>query len=107
MKLAIFVLLLSIHAFANEETGTWFCEQTSSKREGNVLWVCGMGDSTSEGGARMEALKNALDQFNIICKASSDCGFHPRTIDPQRTSCKKDPRGFFSCVRLIVVTLEN
>lgn len=106
MKFIISLLICSSSAFA-DENGSWYCAQDSSKRQGNILWICGMGDGTSEGPARMEALKNAIDQFNIICSNSTDCTWHPRTIDPQRTSCKKDPKGYFSCVRLIVVTLEK
>ena len=104
MKSIIVALLLSTQAFAADE---WYCETQSGKRAGNTLWSCGIGSGLDESHAREDALKAAFREFDMICDSSADCAGKRKTVDPQRTSCKQDPRGFFSCVRLIVVTLEK
>lgn len=100
----LFVILLAVPAYADGH-GEWLCEQTSSTRSGNTFLACGMGEGTDEGQARKAALHDAFREFEDICSMSSDCDGHPRTVEPQRTTCKRDPRGFVQCFRLVVVTL--
>lgn len=102
MKSILFVILfIPSLSFADG----WFCEDDAGKRDGNIIYSCGMGDDLDEAGARLKALKDALTQFDLICEASSDCYSRHRTVEPKRTSCHRDPRGFITCARLIVVTL--
>ena len=101
MKKLMVLILFSSTAFAD----SWFCSQEASKREANVLWMCGIGEGLAEGEARIAALNNALKQFEIVCSSSDDCAGRPKSIDPERTECKRDPKGYVSCTRLIIVTL--
>ena len=98
----IILLLFSCQAFGQDN---WFCESQSGKRDGATFWICGMGDGLDEGAARAQALKDGLKQFTLICEASSDCRETPRTVSPQRMSCKVAKNGLWTCVRLLVVTL--
>lgn len=100
----IFLMLFWTAAHADEK-GTWLCAQTASQRQGKVFWICGMGSGLDESESRKAALANALEQFDMICEASSDCNGQPRSVSPERTECKRDPKGFVSCTRLIIVTL--
>lgn len=96
----MFLLTLSFQARAD-----WFCDSESGKRDGGVIWSCGIGEGLDESTARENALRAAFREFELICSNSSDCEGKAKTVDPQRTSCKRDPRGFISCTRLIVTTL--
>ena len=83
----------------------WFCTQESGKREGTTLWSCGIGDGVDEGQAREHALSAAFREFHMICDNSADCAGRSVVVNPQRTSCTHDARGFWTCTRLLVSTL--
>ncbi len=107
-------IILSVAGFSSfaraDDNGGWFCAQTSSQRQGDVYFICGMGTGMGEGAARLEALKNAVEQFDILCRNSSDCKGRPRTISPERTECYNKAFGktsFTECTRMITVTLLN
>jgi hypothetical protein len=102
MRKLLLCLLISSVSHARDD---WFCSQESGKRDGAVIWSCGIGDGLDESTAREKALNAAFREFEAICENSSDCQGRPRTVNPQRTSCRHDSRGFFTCTRLIVTTL--
>lgn len=87
------------------EENTWMCEETASKRSGHVIYTCGEGEGLTVGEARANALKDAFREFNALCDASNDCKGQPKTVEPQRTTCKKDSKGYYTCYRLIVTSL--
>lgn len=99
------LLLMLLISLSFQARADWFCDSESGKREGFVIWSCGIGEGLDEGTAREKALQAAFREFELICANSSDCDGKPRTVDPQRTSCKRDSRGFVSCTRLIITTL--
>lgn len=108
MKYVFLILFfLGANAFANDD-GKWFCEQESGKREGAVIWSCGMGQAFDEGGARSAALRDAFHEQQMICQASSDCANKPRTVTPQRTSCKQNLKNnLWTCHRLIITSIQE
>ncbi len=90
-----------------DEAGKWFCEQESGKRDGTVIWSCGIGEGLNEAAAREAALRAAFREFHMICDSSADCYRRPVTTDPQRTSCKHLQNGLWICTRLIISTLRK
>lgn len=113
MKTIIFAILLLFvgRAFANEDG--WYCENDSTKREGNTFLACGIGDGGDESRARLNALNNAIQEFTIVCNMDSDCRRRPRSVDVLRTTCKQlksDYMGFgtnWKCVRAIAITIAD
>jgi hypothetical protein len=110
------VLIFGLQAFG-DENGSWFCEQTSSSENGNIMRVCGMADGLDEGAARTAALADAIHQFKMLCEISSDCRGKQINVEPRRTSCKpshkKEPtltgenQEYITCARMIVITIEK
>jgi hypothetical protein len=100
MKTLIF-LLLSLQAHADD----WFCTEESGKRDGNVIWSCGVGESTMENEARKRALLDAMDEFQLICQMSADCQGRRTIVEPKRMTCKPY-NGHIKCYRMIEVTLD-
>lgn len=82
----------------------WFCVDESAKREGNTLWVCGVGEGKTEHRSRYEALSEALGAFRSICLASADCDIVRVSVEPKRLSCTENSKGW-KCYQLIVVTI--
>jgi hypothetical protein len=115
MAKSLLILFTLMGAFVHaDEGGEWFCEQTASKRTASAIWSCGVGQASDEGSAQKKALENAIEQFDVICNGSTDCKGNPRTISPERTSCKQVvERGgswmgehrAWVCHRLIVVQM--
>lgn len=96
----VICLLMSFNAFADD----WFCKHEAGKREGDLIWACGIGESSDEGDARHKALKDAQREFQEICEMSHDCTGRKLNVDPQRTTC--DPfNGHVKCYRLLVINL--
>lgn len=100
MKTLILLLFVSNWAYGDD----WFCMHEAGKREGNVIWACGIGESMSEDGARHNALTAAQREFSEICDMSDDCRGKKIIVDPQRTTCQPH-NGHLKCYRLLVVTL--
>lgn len=90
----------------------WFCTDDQAMREGNTLMICGVGTSSTEGDARTEALKNSMNEFQIICNASADCKGHKIVVDPKRSTCFANPEKLhaawfnFTCHRLFVFSIQ-
>lgn len=102
--LLILISFITLPAFA-DDGGLWLCEQTASERSVDTIIACGEGSGLDESQARRNALRAAVQEFVDICSISSDCEGRKRKVEPKRTSCKRDPRGFIECFRMIVVTL--
>lgn len=83
----------------------WFCEQDAGKRTENGFWICGLGESLSEGDARSKAQSDAIRSFQQLCEASSDCVSAKTSVVPERTSCKQDRTGIWKCYRLVIFYL--
>lgn len=104
MKFIILVLaLVSQSVFADE----WFCSTESGQRSGDTILACGVGEGMLEQHARKLALANALDEFQTICQASTECRNRTTSMEPKRLSCSKDKQGIWKCYRLIAITLGS
>lgn len=99
MKTLIF-MLLSFQAHADD----WFCTEEAGKRDGNVIWSCGVGESTTEDVARKKALLDAIEEFKILCSISADCEGRQTVVEPKRMTCKPF-NGHTKCYRLIELHL--
>lgn len=117
MKIIIICILMLVvfafEAFAKEPG--WFCEEESGKREGNLIYACGVGEGHNEMAAREHALAHAINEFKSICELSSDCKGKSTIVTPMRMSCNGEPsknvllRGTvnWKCYRLIVITVDR
>lgn len=86
----------------------WFCTDESGKRQGRVIWACGVGESIDEASARRQALNNAIEEFKTICELSSDCNGKKKVVEPKRLTCVESFGGrLVKCYRLIGVTLSR
>ena len=88
----------------------WFCTDESSKRDGNLWTVCGIGEDQKESAARSEALENGIQEFKDLCRLSSDCKGHEFTVQPGRTECRPlseavPGQGPIRCVRAVAFTV--
>jgi hypothetical protein len=98
----LLMLFISIPAFAAEK-GEWFCEQSGVRRDDNIYYICGSATVPDEAGASYWALHHALEEFDLICNASTDCAGKPRTVEPQRMTCKRWSNGHSNCHRLLKI----
>ncbi len=104
MKYVILLILsFSVHA---EDKPNWFCTEESGKREGNVLWACGVGEAPSESVARADGLREAISEFRVICQASVDCNMEQVTVEPKRMTCTHE-KDRWKCYRLIEVVMVH
>jgi hypothetical protein len=71
---------------------------------GHEIQSCGIGYGSNEDDARSKAFDSAKNEFDRICKASSECAGKSVTVTPQRTSCDLDKSKKFKCYRMIVFT---
>jgi len=102
----IVCLLPDCSAHADTGTGSgWFCDSESAKRDDDVFWACGMAEGISEGVVRADALKAAIQEFNMVCELSTDCRGRGRRVTPARTTCTEAKNGVVKCVRMIEVEL--
>lgn len=88
---------------APAESETW-CDSGAVKN-GEVYSLCGVGQSYDESSARERALNLGLEQFDKICRMSSDCADRPRTVEPGRTACATNSSGNWKCWTRVVVTI--
>ncbi len=100
----LFILsLFLIHAHAAD---SWFCTDESGKRNDNVIYACGVGESTYEHLARKYALDHAIEEFKTICDLSSDCRGRKITVEPKRMTCISNGP-IIKCYRLIEVQIAD
>lgn len=109
-KLIMLLCIIMADRAISEER--WFCTDDQAIRQGNVLSICGVGNSMDEGPARKEALNNAMDEFKSICSLSSDCRGHKINVEPKRSTCFEKKRVYaeytntqFVCHRMFVFTI--
>lgn len=99
----LLLLIFSSFSFADVKDN-WFCTSESGKRNGNVMWACGVGEGTNEPFARERALKNAFEEYRLICEESADCANRPVIVEPKRLTCREEGR-LWKCYRLIEVRI--
>jgi len=109
MKIFLCLLYFLIASVAHSESkDTWMCTDESAERQGAVWTACGIGEASSEGSARAQALAAAIQEFGRICAISSDCNERNRTVEPKRTTCLLSKSGgYWKCYRMIQVTILN
>ena len=85
-KIIVIISFIFIHysAFSSQ----WFCKEGASSRRDNTYEVCGIGNEDSETNSRKEALKNAFDEFDLVCNKSDDCKGKYKQVSPLRTDCE-------------------
>jgi hypothetical protein len=107
-KLILMVLLVgSFYGHAEDKAKpkeAWFCLDESGKRDGDILWACGVGEAPSESLARADGLREAMNEFKTICQASVDCDANHVTVEPMRMTCTEGTKGW-KCYRLIEVVM--
>jgi len=82
----------------------WKCTEDSSERQDNVWLLCASGEGDKQLWAMYRALANAVTEFNLLCKESSDCKDQKRTMEPMRATCQNDGVSW-KCWRLLKVTV--
>lgn len=110
MRTIIITILMGFGsiAIAEEKVDQWFCRDESGKRDGNVLWACGVGESTGEATARAQALENAFNEYHVICAESADCDKNKVTVEPKRLTCTETFGGrLWKCYRLIEIVFHK
>jgi hypothetical protein len=103
MKTLVVILmtLVSTQALAEVSAGSdWVCEQTGSIRSSSYVLTCGIGESSTEAGARMLSRNLAIEEFTKLCDSSADCKNQDFTIIPKRTECSK-VGDQYRCVRAL------
>lgn len=107
MRLLLIALLFTNLAHS-ESKDQWICTEESSVHQGNALQVCGAGDGPTEGDAREDALKRAINEFKIICSMDSTGKSCNRSlpVNLKRTTCKKDGPKAWKCYRMIEITFQ-
>ncbi|MES2614614.1 MAG: hypothetical protein V4591_04280 [Bdellovibrionota bacterium] len=70
------------------EASQWFCKEGASSKNDNTYEVCGIGQDFSENESRKIALKNAFEEFDLVCNRSDDCKGKYKKIFPLRTDCE-------------------
>lgn len=109
--IVLVLILMTSRAFSTEDH--WFCTDDNSFKQGNLYAVCGVGTFSTEGDARVKALDSAMNEFNVLCKMSSDCRNHRFNVEPKRSTCfenkSRNISSFekFTCHRLFIFTVAN
>jgi len=98
----LFILFISSPAFAVESE--WLCESASIQKQGNTYFSCGVFQYETEGFARIHAMKAAMNEFYVVCGASTGCMQKPRTVVPGRMSCKPF-MGIYKCWQYLEITV--
>lgn len=91
---------------SNIALGDWFCTENSSKLEGNTYTVCGVAEFLHEGYAREAALRNAIEEFEKLCKGSYRCKGASTQVTPLRLVCKQNNTGYWKCYRALRITID-
>lgn len=100
-KLLILICLISVNAYAG-----WFCREGASRKIGEGIESCGIGEDANEQAARKKALSNAFEEFNSICEQSADCKNFDTLVEPMRTECLEG-EGSFKCYRAFMFYLTK
>lgn len=76
------------------------CETDGSTNAVRGIYkACGVGEGKLESEARLNAVKNAKDEFMINCDLNCMSAYYV-SFEPKRTSCKENPTGSWKCYHL-------
>lgn len=96
------MVLIFLSLFDTAFADNWFCSSQGSSLNGSVMTVCGVGYGRSETFARDEALRNAVHEFETLCRLSSDCRTRETRVVPGRLTC--DQRNdTWKCYRALAI----
>lgn len=96
MRKKIVQVVLIFHL--NADASQWFCKEGASSKNNNSYEVCGIGTDYLEDEARKNALKNAFEEFDLVCNKSDDCKGKFKEISPLRTDCENGQKKY-KCYR--------
>lgn len=105
MRFLLLKTLILISSYAHAQD--WLCKEASSVRTGNTILACGVGTANSLEGARINALRNAKQEFYQVCNASEDCRSKDHRANAKRTDCQKKSETEFTCYRAIEFEILN
>lgn len=97
------MIFLKNYAYSSQ----WFCKEGASKKIEDTYEVCGIGRDNDEDVARKNALKNAFEEFDLICNKSDDCRGKYKEINPLRSDCEKNNENYFTCYRSVYITIDK
>ena len=101
LVLLVFPLCLHFEAYASQ----WFCKEGASSKTNNTYEVCGIGEEMTENESRKTALKNAFEEFDLVCNKSDDCTDKYKQISPLRTDCSEVDNKY-KCYRSFYVHVD-
>lgn len=108
MKFIRFIFILCFFIFElNIYSSQWFCKEGASKRIEDSYEVCGIGIDKDEDIARKNALKNAFEEFDLICNKSDECRGKYKEIIPLRVDCEKNDDNKYTCYRAINISIDR
>lgn len=87
MKIKIILLFFALTSHLSASAQDWFCSKGSSRRNGNIFEVCGLGENKSEVISIKKALKSAFKEFDLICNQFDDCKKKFKDVTPMRIDC--------------------
>ncbi len=103
-SLFILGLLIPINGYTQDQ---WLCSQSSSELRGEgAIAACGVGEGSTEGLARKEALKDARNEFDAVCAAGTECALLRYSVEPRRATCEEKVGGW-KCFRLVVFRVKE
>lgn len=100
--LLFFLICFPVTAHAAQ----WFCKEGASSKINNTYEVCGIGEEVTENEARKTALKNAFEEFDLVCNRSDDCRNKYKQISPLRTDCDLN-EDKYKCYRAFYITVDS
>lgn len=103
IKFIVIMIFLKNYAYSSQ----WFCKEGASKKIEDTYEVCGIGRDNDEDVARKNALKNAFEEFDLICNKSDDCRGKYKEINPLRSDCEKNNENYFTCYRSVYITIDK
>lgn len=104
MKSILFFVILFVQA--NELHANWLCREAASARNGDTINACGVGEAQTESEARTKARELAFEELDSICSKTPDCSNFEYVIQPMRTDCEKNIKGY-KCYRGIEATITT
>ncbi|WP_338636528.1 toxin-antitoxin system YwqK family antitoxin [Spirobacillus cienkowskii] len=103
IKFIVIMIFLKNYAYSSQ----WFCKEGASKKIEDTYEVCGIGRDNDEDVARKNALKNAFEEFDLICNKADDCRGKYKEINPLRSDCEKNNENYFTCYRSVYITIDK
>lgn len=99
----LLLLLLCVFSQNAWPQENWLCTEDSSQVQGSRILACGIGEGANESIARKAALKNATEEFSVVCGPDTPCGERKYTAQPSRATCERDKDTLmWKCYRLVV-----